>query len=129
MIVLDTHAWIWWVGAPDRLSDTARRAIEDSASVGIASISCWEVGMLVLKGRIELDRPVERWVPEALAQPGVQVMELTPQAALAAALLEREGFAGDPVDRLLHATARDAGRRLVTADREIREFDPRGTLW
>lgn len=28
MIVLDTHAWLWWLGAPDRLSTPARELIE-----------------------------------------------------------------------------------------------------
>ena len=85
--------------------------------------------MLELRGRIALDRELERWVREALAQPGVVALPLTPKIALGAALLEREEFAGDPADRLIYATARDRGAPLVTRDARIREFDPRGTVW
>lgn len=129
MVVLDTHAWLWWAADPARLSRSARDAIEAAGSVGIAAISCWEVAMLALGGRISLDREISRWVQSALARPGVQALALSPAVAVAAALLEREGFVPDPADRLIYATAREAGAQLVTRDERLREFDPRGTLW
>jgi PIN domain nuclease of toxin-antitoxin system len=129
VVVLDTHAWLWWVADRERLSDAARDAVDGSEAIGVAAISCWEVAMLELRGRIALDRELERWVREALAQPGVVALPLTPKIALGAALLEREEFAGDPADRLIYATARDRGAPLVTRDARIREFDPRGTVW
>jgi PIN domain nuclease of toxin-antitoxin system len=129
VVVLDTHAWIWWTDDPTRLSEAARQAIEEADPIGVASISCWEVGMLSLSGRVRLDRDTRRWVRQALAQPGVMAIPLTPKVALDAALLEPEGFIGDPADRLIYASARDAGARLVTRDERIRGFDPRGTLW
>ncbi|MFI5025861.1 MAG: type II toxin-antitoxin system VapC family toxin [Solirubrobacterales bacterium] len=128
-MLLDTHAWIWWSDDPSRLSPAARDAIESAESVGVAAISCWEVGMLALGGRLTLDRDVGRWVQQALARPGLEALSLTPKVALAAALLERDGFAPDPADRFIYATAREAGAKLVTRDARIREFDPRGTLW
>jgi PIN domain nuclease of toxin-antitoxin system len=129
VIVLDTHAWVWWVAAPDRLSGPARRAVEGAEAVGVAAISCWEVAMLALRKRIALDRELSRWIRQALAQPGIAALPITPQIALEAALLEREGFGGDPADRLIYATARDTGATLVTRDQRLREFDPRGTVW
>jgi PIN domain nuclease of toxin-antitoxin system len=129
MVVLDTHAWLWWVADRTRLSAAAAAAIEESESIGVAAISCWEVAMLALRGRIALDRDLARWVRQALAQQGVAALPLTPPVALAAALLERERFGGDPADRMIYATAREAGARLITRDARIREFDPRGTLW
>ncbi len=129
MVVLDTHAWLWWVADRTRLSTAATAAIAESESIGVAAISCWEVAMLVLRGRIALDRDLARWVRQALAQQGVVALPLTPPVALAAALLERERFGGDPADRMIYATAREAGARLITRDARIREFDPRGTLW
>jgi PIN domain nuclease of toxin-antitoxin system len=129
VVVLDTHVWIWWADDPARLSATAREAIDQADSIGIASISCWEVAMLSLGGRVTLDRDIARWVRQALAQPGVVAVPLTPKVAVDAALLEREGFSGDPADRLIYATARDVGARLVTRDERIRGFDARGTVW
>jgi PIN domain nuclease of toxin-antitoxin system len=129
MVVLDTHAWLWWVDAPERLSAPARRAIDEAESVGIAAISCWELAMLVVRRRIELAHDVRMWIRRALAQPGVAALEFGPAVAVDAALLAREDFHGDPADRLLYATARSRGAPLVTRDRRLREFDPRGTIW
>ena len=38
-------------------------------------------------------------------------------------------FPGDPADRMIYATARAEGADLVTRDRRLRDYDPRGTLW
>ena len=57
VIVLDTHAWLWWLGAPDQLSETARERIErdlETARICVSSISAWEITMLVKKGRLVL---------------------------------------------------------------------------
>jgi PIN domain nuclease of toxin-antitoxin system len=129
MVVLDTHAWLWWADAPERLSTRARDAIQGSDAIGVCSISCWEAAMLALRGRVGFDRDVGDWIRQALAAPGVVALSLTPKTAVAAALLEQDGFVADPADRLIYATAREAGAPLVTRDERLRSFDPRGTLW
>ena len=85
--------------------------------------------MLVEAGRIELDRPVGAWIEQALADTRTRSLALTSTVAVQAALLGREGFVGDPADRIVYATARDAGARLVTRDKSLRKFDQRGTIW
>ena len=127
MIVLDTHAWIWWTAAPDRLSARARHAIEQASEVGVAAISCWEVAMLVEKARLELDRDVLVWVQQALAQPRCAFLPLTPGIAVAAAHLSDEG--GDPADRLIAATAISQRAPLVTKDRALRRSPGLQTIW
>ena len=47
MIVLDTHVWLWWVSAPDKLSAKALRAIEGADSLGVSAMTCWEVSMKI----------------------------------------------------------------------------------
>lgn len=129
MILLDTHAWMWWLDAPQRLSNEARQAIDASREVAIASISCWELAMLTIRGRIDLNRDVESWIMQALAHPRANAIALTPEIATQAALLEREGFSEDPADRIIYATARTAGVPLVTRDAAIRDFDPARVIW
>ena len=123
-LLLDTHVWIWLMeGSPGRLSAAVVRAIEEAAQEGnvrIHPLSVWEVGTLVRKGRLGLAGPVERWVEEALAVEGVTLTPLTSAMALEAAALP-DPFPGDPVDRMLVATARILGATLVTADRRILE--------
>jgi PIN domain nuclease of toxin-antitoxin system len=67
LIILDTHAWIWWNAEPDKLSGPARQAIDEADEVGICPISCWELAMLVSKNRLKLDRaPLELIVATAI---------------------------------------------------------------
>ncbi len=129
MIVLDTHAWLWWAAEPAKLSRPAQDAIDHAEQIGVATISCWEVAMLAEAGRIELDRPAGAWIEQALADVRTRSLPLTSTIAIAAALLGREGFGGDPADRIIYTTARNTGARLVTRDKSLRAFDSRGTIW
>ena len=97
MIVLDTHAWIWWAAGSGRLPAAARKTIEGSESVGVCAISLWEVAMLVAKGRLELDRNPLEWVKQALGLPRVELLPISPAIAIGAAALPSE-FPGDPAD-------------------------------
>lgn len=129
MIVLDTHAWLWWLSAPEKLSDTAANAIERAPRIGVSTLSAWELAMLSSRGRIALDREVSTWVGQGLAGERVEPLAPSAQVAVTAGLLDADHFPGDPVDRLIYATARSLGATLVTRDRAIRAFDPQGTLW
>ncbi len=129
MIVLDTHAWLWWVSQPDRLSSRARQAIDGASRIGVCTLSALEVALLAIRGRISLDRDVGVWVRQALAVPRVEALAPSADVAVAAALLERDSFPGDRVDRLIYATARAARAQLVTRDRAIRAFDERIVVW
>jgi PIN domain nuclease of toxin-antitoxin system len=129
VIVLDTHAWLWWLTDPDRLSEPARAAIDGALSVGVSTLSAWEITMLVVRGRISLDRDIEAWVRQAFAQDRVEALAPSAEIAVAAGLLDSREFPGDPIDRLIYATARAANATLITRDEAIRAFDPRLTLW
>lgn len=85
--------------------------------------------MLTEAGRIELDRDVEVWIGQALADVRTQSLPLTSTVAVRAALLGRSKFQGDPADRIVYSTARAASAELITRDRALRAFDPRGTVW
>jgi PIN domain nuclease of toxin-antitoxin system len=128
VIALDTHAWIWWASNPQKLSVAARRSIVDARELYVASISCWEVAMLVAKGRLELDRDVLVWLRQALALPRMSLVPLSPEIAVAAANLG-EDFPGDPADRMIVATALAQKAPLVTKDRRIRSYKPLAAIW
>ena len=129
MIVLDTHAWLWWMAAPERLSGPARKAIERAVDIGVSTLSAWEVATLSSRGRIALDRDVELWVRKALAEPRVEALPPSPEIAVAAGLLDARRFPGDPVDRLIYSTAKVHSAVLVTRDAGIREYDASATIW
>jgi PIN domain nuclease of toxin-antitoxin system len=128
MVVLDTHAFIWWCNAPDRLSKAARQAAEEADVRLVPAISVWEIGMLVAKGRLGFDRDVATWVDEALSLPGVQLAPLSASIALRASALPGE-LHGDPADRLIVATAIDHACALVTKDDLILRYPNVRAVW
>ncbi len=121
-VLLDTHALLWWQADGRRLSAGAARAIARADTVLVSPISCWEVGILIEKGRIELDRDIHRWVRDLLAQDSVSPAELTPETATAAVQLRSDGLRGDPADQFLYATAAAHAAGFVTKDEAIHEF-------
>jgi PIN domain nuclease of toxin-antitoxin system len=128
VIVLDTHTWLWWTAEPRKLSSRMRNDLAAAERLGVCTISCYEVGVLVRRGRIELDRPVAEWIGLALTDEGVETLPLTPEVALAAAALD-DSFPGDPADRIIYATAHTQKAQLATKDTAIRRFDRRLTIW
>jgi len=120
-LLVDTHALLWWQAGSDRLSPTARDLIGEADEVLVSPITCWEVSMLLAKGRIALDRPVVAWTNALLGRSGAaRSVDLTPEAAIAAGQLE--DFHGDPADRLIYATALVGRLPLVSKDRRLRTY-------
>lgn len=128
MIVQDTHAWVWWATSSPRLSKNAAKAIHAARGVYVSAISCWEVAMLVAKGRLVFDRDVERWLKLALKLPGVELVPLSLRIAVRSASLE-EGFLVDPADCVIVATALEHGCPVVSKDERIRSYPRVRVVW
>jgi PIN domain nuclease of toxin-antitoxin system len=128
VIVLDTHAWVWWVAESPKLSSPARAAIGEAPALGVSVMSCWEVAMLVAKGRLGLSVDVSEWIENALARPRVRLLPLDPVTAVASTRLPGE-FHDDPVDRILAATCLQRGLPLVTRDRRIHKWRQIQVIW
>lgn len=127
MILLDTHAWLWWTSSPGKLSRRARAAIDEGDELLVSAISCWEVAMLVAKKRLELDRDVLVWLRQALAQPRIDLEPITPEISVRAANLE--AFHGDPADRLIVATAIGRGAVVLSKDERVRSCELVDAVW
>lgn len=127
-LLLDTHCWVWLnTDEPRRLGEKARAVIREAASrdmLLVSVISVWEVAMLEAKGRLRMSGSCEVWVREALDLPGLRLAPLTPEIAIDSTRLPGE-MRGDPADRILVATARRLGARLMTADRRLLDYGAR----
>lgn len=122
-VVLDTHVLLWWKADPDRLSPAAAGSLDAASKILVSPISCWEIAMLIAKGRVKLDRPVRVWLHDLLASPRLGLAELTASTAVAAA--ELVDLHGDPADRFIVATAETLRVPLVTKDRLIQDYASR----
>lgn len=130
-ILLDTHAWIWWVSEDKRLSPRARRAISRAQSrndVWLSLISVWEVAKKVEKRQLVLDRPLEQWLDAAMTMPGLQRHDLTRSILVESCALPQP-FHGDPADQMIVAAARRHSAIIVTRDGKIRDYAHVRTLW
>ncbi len=128
MIVLDTHAWIWWAAESDALPSRLRKQISAESEIGISVLSCWEVAMLVAKGRLAFNTDVGDWIHSALGLPRVRMLELTPAVAVLSTRLPGT-FHGDPVDRMIVATALAHRAPVATKDKRITSWGYVRVLW
>jgi PIN domain nuclease of toxin-antitoxin system len=125
---LDTHTWIWWVNESAKLGPFAERAISAADRLGVHIISCWEVAMLVQKGRLGLRIDVDQWVELALQRPKVALVPFSPRAAVLASRLPGITH-GDPTDRFIVASCLIRGVPLISKDRKIRDWGEIEVIW
>lgn len=131
MILLDTHAWVWWLSSPKTLSLKARKEIKSSEhqdALLVSVISCWEVAMLVSKGRLAFSMDVEEWINISLRVPHLRLVELNPKIAVLSTRLEGNP-PNDPVDRILIATAKVMSCPIITKDNLIRKYSYVKSVW
>jgi PIN domain nuclease of toxin-antitoxin system len=115
-LLLDTHAFLWWVDGAPRLSKRARAAIGRPGEQCVVSLaSCWEMAIKISLGRLKLTSPVDRFVAEHMAANGFEPLALTLSHAARVATLPFHHR--DPFDRLLAAQALDESLAIVSADR------------
>lgn len=124
-ILLDTHVWLWAMnGNTEYLSKEFCKffnKIIKTKNVMISPMSIWEIGMLVDKGRIEIGMDTLDWINQALDVQGMQLLPITPRIAIQSTKIPGS-LHGDPVDRLLIASAYEENAVLVTCDKKILEF-------
>ena len=121
MILLDTHALVWFWHARPPLGRDAREIIEREWQAGTAAVSTitfWEAGMLRGKGRIQLPAEPSAWRASLLRE---GLIEIPVDGAIAARAGTLRDIHGDPADRLILATALE-GHRLVTADARLLDW-------
>ncbi|KAA9130515.1 type II toxin-antitoxin system VapC family toxin [Marinihelvus fidelis] len=133
MIVLDTHALVWWVHADTQLSSAARKAIRaetraDEGLIVVSAISAWEIALLVEKGRLTLSMSVDDWMEAVAEIESVRIVPVDAVVAIQSTRLPGE-IHPDPADRMIIALSRHLSAPLVTADGRIRAYKHVKTIW
>ncbi|MDH5533802.1 MAG: type II toxin-antitoxin system VapC family toxin [Candidatus Pacebacteria bacterium] len=131
MIVLDTHALIWWVNDNGELSAKAHKVIkqaQDKNAIYISAISLWEIAMLVKKGRLKLSMDVETWINKVLSLPMLNCIDINPEIAIRSVNLP-DFIHPDPADRMIIATSLNKGMKLVSKDEKILKYKNIETIW
>jgi PIN domain nuclease of toxin-antitoxin system len=119
VIVLDTHAAIWFTAADAALGKQseliARQALNEDR-LAVSAITFWEIALLTAKGRLEgLQNPNEQ--RSRILSGGILELPLTGDIAVLA--VELQNLHGDPADRFIAATAIAHDATLMTADKRL----------
>lgn len=132
MIVLDTHALLWWAnGERAQLSAAAASAIDaemDGGQILVSSMSAWELAMLVERGRVALSMDIASWLDTLSRIDAVQMVPFDSEIAVKSVQLPGD-FHKDPADRIIVATARKFAAPLVSADEKIRAYPHVRAIW
>ena len=126
-LLLDTHAFLWWLAGSERLPDAARWAIEDEAhSVLISAASAWEITTKHRLGKLPEAGVVALDVPGAIASQGFEELPISVQDAARAGALQ--GIHRDPFDHMLIAQALAYDLVLVSNEAYFEQHDVQ-ILW
>jgi PIN domain nuclease of toxin-antitoxin system len=131
-IVADTHAIVWYLVEPERLSQVALDALEGSIAAGspvyISAISLIEICYLIEKRRIATD--LLQRILAVLNDPNPSLVVVPIELAISIAIREIDrDTVPDMPDRIIAATALHLNLPLVTRDRKIRAEGAIVTIW
>ena len=114
-MILDTHAWVFYL-TQKPLSKASLRKIK-SGSIAIASITLWEVALLIQSDRLRIDGSIRDWLDTAIARSRVRVDAL--DADIAQEAVRLTSLLRDPADCQIVGTALRKSVPLVTRDARI----------
>lgn len=121
-LLLDTHAFVWAVADPERLSKSATEAIVSGANqLFLSSATAWELATKYRVGKLPQAKPLLDDF-ESLAE-DLTAAHLSMDHAHAALAGLLPGEHRDPFDRMLAAQAKLEGLHVVTRDPAFAAFD------
>lgn len=126
-LLLDTHAFLWFVEGSPSLSDTARNLIEDQQNQRFLSIgSLWEMSIKFSIGKLELGMTLTELVKRDVYGNAIELLEI--QTEHLDALIKLPFHHNDPFDRLIIAQSLAESIPVVTKDRAFASY-PVTLLW
>jgi PIN domain nuclease of toxin-antitoxin system len=114
-LLLDTHAWLWFVLGDPQLSVGARNHILDPANFKFVSpASYWEISIKISLGKYALSAPYPQFMRRAITGNGFKFLHISPRHTERVSVLPLHHR--DPFDRLLIAQALVEGMSFVSND-------------
>ena len=127
-LLLDTHAFLWFIAGSPELSDTPRSLIEDPDNAPLLSIaSLWEMAIKISLGRLVLAQPFGVLIPQQLALNGMDILAIRIEHTAVIASLPYNVHR-DPFDRMLVAQAMVEELPIVSRDHAFDAYGIR-RLW
>lgn len=126
-LLLDTHAFLWFITRDPKLSATASQAIASGANEVLLSVaSVWEITIKVSRGRLPLPVLLDTFIPEQLRINRISLLPVELRHTFAVGRLPLHH--GDPFDRLLIAQAMVEALPITSADEVFARY-PVHRIW
>jgi len=94
---------------------------------GVYTISAWEIGLLVGRGRLAMIVKPQLWFERLLDVSNIRLADISPDLLISSSFLPGEP-PRDPADRIVAATAREYGYTLMTRDRVLLNYAEQGHI-
>lgn len=126
-LLLDTHAFLWFIDGNAKLSRRARELIEDPGNAKLVSVaSLWEVGLKMSLGRLDLAQPFEELIPRQMELNGFGLLPV--RILHIAKVVSLPFHHRDPFDRMIVAQCAAEGLSVVSLDSVFDKYSLR-RLW
>jgi PIN domain nuclease of toxin-antitoxin system len=126
-LLLDTHAWLWFVEGDEKLSTRARELIQNTDNqVFVSRVSFFEAAIKYKIGKLMLTKPLRAILLDTYRS-GIEALDLTDVHISQYEMVPFAESHRDPFDRMLLTIALHEGMVLVTRDEKLasyREFIP-----
>jgi PIN domain nuclease of toxin-antitoxin system len=126
-VLLDTHAFLWWITDDPQLSSRARGIISNGENtLYLSAASGWEISVKARLGKLELPDNPAAFIFEQLSSNAI--IELPVKMNHALHVYTLPSHHRDPFDRLLVSQAQHEILPIITADKQIAEYDVK-VIW
>jgi PIN domain nuclease of toxin-antitoxin system len=129
--LLDTHTLIWTIADRQKLSNAARKVIDDTNnSIFVSSISFWEIALKFSIGKLEINGILPDDLPDLALRTGFELISLSPDESASYHMLAIADHK-DMFDRMLVWQAIRRNLTFLTKDERITQYRAEGLkiLW
>lgn len=120
-VLLDTHAFLWWITDDPQLPAQVRGIIANSDNnLFFSAASCWEIVIKTQLGRIKLPDKPDIFIAEQMASNAIQSLPV--QVSHALHVFNLPYLHNDPFDRIIIAQAQLEKLPVITSDSLISQY-------
>ena len=118
-VILDSHAFLWAVSSPEKLSGKVRTFLEEDKGALLSAASLWEICIKVRTGKLSMAKP-EAWLERAVKDLHVTVLPIRANHAIGT--LSLPDHHRDPFDRIIVSQAIEERAAIATMDERIKHY-------
>ncbi len=127
-LLLDTHAFIWFVSDRKKIPEDSINLIQENAGeLYLSSITALEIALLVKRKRLKIPKNPGSYIEEAIQYHNLHEIPVDRKILLQSSALPE--IHDDPFDRIIIATAKLHDLVLITKDTKIQAYPDITIVW